>query len=83
MCGTRRVLFLLFTVLTIAHALPTPSSLPLRRSTPLHRMPCRLCPGPLDLTAPDVIWHMFRGVMLGYAMTDMLARMCLSLTRRE
>ena len=83
MCGTRRVLFLLFTVLTIAHALPTPSSLPLRKSTPLHRMPCRLCPGPLDLTAPEVMWHMFRGVMLGYAMTDMLSRICLSLTGRK
>ena len=79
----RTVAIMLLLTFVAAHALQPPKTPPLRRSTPLHRIPCRLCPPMHDLAAPEVVWHMCCGVALGYAITDMLSNIYQMLARRQ
>ena len=76
----RTVAIMLLLLFVTAHACHT---LPLRRSTPLHRIPCRLCPPVHELAAPDLVWHTCCGVALGYAITDMLSNIYQMLARRR
>ena len=74
----RTVAIMLLLTFVTAHALQTPKTLPLRRSTP-----CRLCPPTHDLATPDLVWHTCCGVALGYAITDILSNIYQMLTRRR
>ena len=79
----RTVAIILLLIFVTAHAFQFPKTLPLRRSTPLHRIPCRLCPPVHELAAPDLVWHTCCGVALGYAIIDMLSNIYQMLTRRR
>ena len=75
----RTVAIILLLIFVTAHAFQPP----LRRSTPLYRIPCRLCPPVHELAAPDLVWHTCCGVALGYAIIDMLSNIYQMLARRR